>query len=493
MSDAAFTFLAANLAAAIAVVVVVALRGPVRRLFGAGLAYALWLLVPLAPLAVLLPARVVNVPILNVPGPAAASAPVATESSAAAPVAALAPVAAPQGRTGTSEAAAPTPAISPAIPTVPLALTQPARPIDWWSIVSLIWLAGAGGMLAWQLRRQSQFMADARAGFAGPAVAGFMTPRIVTPADFDDRFNAEERKVIIEHETIHIRRNDARINALAALLRCVCWFNPAIHLGAHLMRIDQELACDAAVTDRFPRAKAVYASALLKAELAARPLPLGCYWPARSEHPLTRRIEMLKLPSPARHRRIVGAVALVLLAAGGGVTAWAAKPPEERMIAAAPLAQAPVSAFERRAISDAHDQTPPAPAALRASASDLTPDQPLWQEPRPGEGWLRVRGAIEKIEFSDKFYNAFVRATSATNGSGVMRANTRLWKLSATPYWGDRDAVNAQLLGKQVVVEGMRPAGETCADVCDLQKQSIRTSKVTALPALSTTPAFGMA
>src|SRR5690606_36008933 len=103
----------------------------------------------------------------------------------------------------------------------------------------------------------------------GPAVAGVLHPRIITPADFEERFEREERKVIIAHETIHLANNDARINAIIALLRCLCWFNPLVHVGAHLMRIDQELACDATVIERHPKSRAIYAAALLKAQLAA--------------------------------------------------------------------------------------------------------------------------------------------------------------------------------------------------------------------------------
>ena len=40
-----------------AIVIVLALRAPMRAAFGARIAYALWLLVPIAALAALMPAR----------------------------------------------------------------------------------------------------------------------------------------------------------------------------------------------------------------------------------------------------------------------------------------------------------------------------------------------------------------------------------------------------------------------------------------------------
>jgi len=56
---------------------------------------------------------------------------------------------------------------------------------------------------------------------------------------FSRAFHVQEQAAILAHERIHLARQDARINALAALLRCLCWFNPLIHLGARWLRIDQ--------------------------------------------------------------------------------------------------------------------------------------------------------------------------------------------------------------------------------------------------------------
>lgn len=327
MSDIALRFLLANLAAAVAIILVLALRRPARAAFGARLAYCLWLLVPLAALGSLLPPRIVEI---------ARPAPAMTASY---PPPSIAPDFFPASPAFTP---ADTPALLSAPSSDPVTPNSPAWALDpwtldpWtldpWTLGIIVWLAGALAMAIWQLRGQLRFLSDARAGFAGPAVAGVFKPRIITPADFEDRFEKSERDVILAHEKIHLANNDARINALVALLRCLCWFNPLVHIGAHLMRVDQELACDAAVVERHPRARAIYASALLKAQLAARPLPLGCYWPAGTEHPLTERVEMLKQAKPTRLRRHIGIAALALLTLGAGAGAWAAKPAETRVV-----------------------------------------------------------------------------------------------------------------------------------------------------------------
>ncbi|HVY89038.1 MAG TPA: DUF6152 family protein, partial [Hyphomonadaceae bacterium] len=106
----------------------------------------------------------------------------------------------------------------------------------------------------------------------------------------------------------------------------LCWFNPLVHVAAYLMRIDQELACDAQVIERHPNARRTYAEALLKAEFGGTPPPLGCYWPPDAQHPLTERVAMLKQAAPGRARRLIGVGGLVVLAAGAGLAAWAAQP-----------------------------------------------------------------------------------------------------------------------------------------------------------------------
>jgi beta-lactamase regulating signal transducer with metallopeptidase domain len=154
-------------------------------------------------------------------------------------------------------------------------------------------------------------------------VVGLISPRIVMPAD--DGYEPEERALIRAHERAHVARKDPRAAALAAAFQCLCWFNPLAHLAAYLLRMDQELACDAAVIMGAPGARALYARTLLKTQLAATPLPFGCYWPARGAHPLEVRIGLLKR-TPG-HTHIAGSLAVAAAAFAAGWTAWASQPP----------------------------------------------------------------------------------------------------------------------------------------------------------------------
>ena len=553
MSEFALRFLVANLAIGAAVLVVLALRAPVRALFGARLTYAMWLLVPLAGLASLLPPRVEQIVNFVRPAPE-----MRAEFQGPAP---WEPMLEMPGQDG------PTPADAPRIaaPASEPAMSQPmVRETSGFEMPSPIvlglmaWLIGVIGMAVWQLRRQSRFVSDAKAGFAGPAVVGVIHPRIVTPSDFETTFDASEREMILTHERIHIEGNDARINALAALAGCICWFNPLVHLGAYFMRIDQELACDASVVIRHPEAKSLYASALLKAQLARAPLPLGCHWPSRSEHPLLQRVEMLGRAEPARGRRIAGVVLLGLLAAASGVTAWAALPPEKRVIERE-ITEAPgmgdvAAPQDAPAPQDAHVQEPLRIVALRRALLEIrSPSGTMMVRrfyeagetylPRTGVGWtvsaedgsafewragdkslgllapsgavnlapvdkalagpqpiklqvapqegkdapapeqqpqklpagfdandpVYLRGTVEKIDFADSTYTAYIRARNVAAGPAApAKADDHLWKLSPINYWGDRDRVSKDILREPVDVTGYRSSDKTCGPTCQM-------------------------
>lgn len=227
----------ANLTVGIAVGAVALARLPVRRAFGPAVAYQLWVAPPIVALLTLL---AVFVP----------------------------------SDSGTASTAA---------------ASADATHI---TLIASIWALGAVAMAAAFTLAQLQFLAEVRAGRGGPAVYGLIAPRIVLPAD--DAYTAEERELIRAHEREHVARKDPRAAALVAAFQCLCWFNPFAHLAAHLLRLDQELACDAAVIRHRPGARALYARTLLKTQLASQPLPFGCYWPARGRHPLELRLEMLK-------------------------------------------------------------------------------------------------------------------------------------------------------------------------------------------------------
>lgn len=279
-----------TLASSLAIALVLLLRPLLRRAFGPELAYLAWVAVPMVMLAVLLPQ----------PAPAPAY-----EANAGWAQQALAGVQA-------------------------TILRAPVDPRPW---LLAVWCLGALAMLARMTRIQCLFARRVRqqpgqdfdeSDEASPAVFGLWRPRIVLPGDFASRYEPREQVLLLAHEREHLRRKDIPAQALASLLRGLFWFNPLVHLAARRFRLDQELACDAAVLRLHPKERRRYGEAMLKTQLAALSLPLGCHWP--SCHPLKERIAMLKQSSPSAARRRAGsaviAAGLVLVALGS----WAAQP-----------------------------------------------------------------------------------------------------------------------------------------------------------------------
>ncbi|HEY8572613.1 M56 family metallopeptidase [Phenylobacterium sp.] len=291
-----------NVAAGAAILLVIALRTTMARRFGAEAAYALWLAVPLAALTSVLPARRVLV-----------DAPAFLAAMGAEP-------------TWAGFDAAPG--------MLPDAAWNPAPALFG------LWIAGAVASLAvlgWRQRRFSRalgrlrfeggvYRAEARG--VGPALVGTLRPRIVLPADFEAQFSLQERAVVLAHEEIHLRRGDHLVNAAVALLQALNWFNPLVHAAARRLRIDQELACDAAVVARHPQARRSYAEAMLKTQLSPVAPPLGCNWPAAGLHPLRLRIALLAQEGPSAFRRVAGLGLVAALSLTTGVAAWAAQPPQ---------------------------------------------------------------------------------------------------------------------------------------------------------------------
>jgi len=278
-----------TLAGSGAIVLVLLLRRPLRRLAGAECAYLSWLVVPFALLAA-------GMPTLRVaPELVLAMAPV---TSAAARFAGAAP------------------AVTP-----------------WYDWALLAWAGGALASAALMILSQRAFVRSlgvlaerddvfyAEHGRHGPALLGLWRPIVVVPADFGARYSASEQALILAHERLHAQRRDPAANAALALLQCAFWFNPLIHIAASRFRFDQELACDAGVMARHDGQAKAYAAAMLKTQSAGAPALATCHW--QSSHPLKERILQLKQSTTNTTRRNAGRM-LVALLAGASVFATVA-------------------------------------------------------------------------------------------------------------------------------------------------------------------------
>jgi beta-lactamase regulating signal transducer with metallopeptidase domain/ankyrin repeat protein len=314
-SEALFLLLKLNLAAGAAILAVMALRTAMRNWFGARVAYALWLVVPVAVAAVLLPAREIIVD-----------------------VATRAPAVVSQGAVAKAWVAAPLPVDARLDPSVLITVAWATGVLL--ALIVLAWRQAAFMRSLGRLRRETKGVFRSGAVATAPAIIGAVWPKLILPGDFEARFDAEEREMVLAHERVHLRRLDPTINGLAALAQCLNWFNPLIHLAAHTMRIDQELACDAAVMAKFPKARRRYAEAILKTQIAPLGLPLGCYWPVRGVHPLKQRITMLKRGLPDKRRMVAGALVAAAACLSSGCVVWVVQPISEIQASAVPPSRA---------------------------------------------------------------------------------------------------------------------------------------------------------
>jgi beta-lactamase regulating signal transducer with metallopeptidase domain len=281
----------ALLALSCALMLVLSLRWPTRRWLGAEPAFYLWLLPPLALLVSLLPHPI------TVPLPLPPSVIVQITGAVARPPAQI-----------------------------------DASPLAWKSVLSLVWIVGVIIAASTMIERQRGYQRRLRTAtrwlgatgawpvvqagdnHTGPAMVGAMHPRIVVPCDFVERYDAEERALILAHETMHARRGDGWWCLLANLFLCLFWFHPLAWWASLAMRHDQELACDAAVMREHSGQRRRYALAMLKTQCATAALPVGCSWSSR--HPVVERIAMLQHRVLPRRPGKAGVVAAAMVLAG---------------------------------------------------------------------------------------------------------------------------------------------------------------------------------
>lgn len=355
-----------TLVSSAAILALLLLRAPLGRLAGYRVVYASWWLVPIALLALALPGRTVQIEAPQLPVIEAFDL-VAMDSSSVTASAVLAGV-------------------------------------DASSILLIVWLIGFALAVSVFLRQQRRFRrrvgrlsARPDGNFTsatrlhGPVVIGLLRPRIIVPLDFEQRYKADERALILAHEAVHLRRGDLLANFAMTILRCLYWFNPLLQVAALRFSQDQELACDATVVARFPESRRRYADAMLKTQLADLGLPVGCAW--QSSHPMRERIAMLKNPLPSALRSTLGAAAVVALSFGCIAVVWAAQPPdvvriEARTDAGAAGQPEVVAAESSQLASEAikDSQESPTPSSMPRAANRLG------NAPKPG-WWMQLPGA----------------------------------------------------------------------------------------------------
>jgi beta-lactamase regulating signal transducer with metallopeptidase domain len=387
-------------AALIALVLV--LRRPVTRVFGAPTAYALWCL----PMARLL------LPPIELPSWAAPAMP--AKADPAAPGRAVVeidgdvPTQVPLAGSADPLAAESAFDLLAALGDLPLA-----------EIALGLWLGGAAVFLCLRFSAYFALRAELLEGARevgstpgplravrlietsatpAPLAFGVLDPVIALPPGFMARVDREARDLALAHEIEHHRGHDLLINVLVQPLFALHWFNPLAHYGWLALRRDQEAACDARVlAARGAQARALYASVITSfaagsnvAPNAALTAPMAC--PVLGDKSIIQRLRNLKMTeqqsSHPRFRktgaRLMLGTALLAVPLTASVTyAESLAPAVPAAPAAPPAPPAPPAMLESIFSLQAAPEAPPAPEA------PLAPDAPE-APPAPGKATTSI-------------------------------------------------------------------------------------------------------
>jgi len=272
------------------IVLVLLLREPVRRHFGARVAYGLWL-IPAARLLMPTLTQTIERPVSVDFAPRIMTSQVVAE---------------PMLMSGVAER------------------SMIEQVGGWPTVLLVLWLGVAIGLFAARIlafrRDRTAILRDAteigRIGsirlvrsreVSGPLAFGIFDRVIAVPADFDRLYAERERRLALEHELAHHRSGDLIVNLVAFGLLCLQWFNPLAWAAHAAFRFDQEAACDARVLEKSgSQDRSEYGRAIAKAA-SGRALLFASALDSRTT--LHRRLKSM-LSNPTSGRRLTGRMAV---------------------------------------------------------------------------------------------------------------------------------------------------------------------------------------
>jgi TonB family protein len=144
----------------------------------------------------------------------------------------------------------------------------------------------------------------------GPAVVWAPRSLLLLPPDFLERFDSNERLMVLRHELAHLDRGDTWWSLIAELTLALLWFHPLAWLAMPRFRLDQELACDERVLRESPMDETAYANTLLHST-GMPSMPVLIPWLAEPQ--LKERLTMIQQFRPGALRRQVGFTSLAAL------------------------------------------------------------------------------------------------------------------------------------------------------------------------------------
>ncbi len=141
---------------------------------------------------------------------------------------------------------------------------------------------------------------------SGPLVAGLIRPVVMVPAWFETDYDETQQSAALAHELMHVRRGDLWALQISEIFVACLWFNPLAHMARNAFRTDQESACDADVLRIGATTPHAYGATLIKAARPARQERLVFAASLPLAHALKERLRRMTHPVPSRNRRIAG-------------------------------------------------------------------------------------------------------------------------------------------------------------------------------------------
>ncbi|NKB97374.1 MAG: hypothetical protein GKR90_02580 [Pseudomonadales bacterium] len=167
-----------------------------------------------------------------------------------------------------------------------------------------------------------------------PMACGIIKKRIILPESFEELFTTEIRQLVMEHELVHLQRNDPLANLVASIVSSLFWFHPLVYWAKSRFRADQEISCDEIVLRSAPHQRRIYGEALLSVCHLENSFAMGWLGPKTQ---VKQRIKALTSRPKSKVVRMLGIGVATVIATLAGVTAYQSLPsdPPKQLNAAA--------------------------------------------------------------------------------------------------------------------------------------------------------------
>ncbi len=341
---------------ALLMLVVLAIRTPVRRSFGPNAAYALW---AIPALRMLLPPL-------------------------------------PEHWRGHALPTLPAPEDIGIYLGEPMAMLPADHGAGWPAVLLAAWIIGAIGFVGYHVVAHRRFCARVRGSAqrttavaagrveiiesdaaAGPLAFGVWRKYVAFPRDFAERYDPLERDLALAHELGHHARGDLVANWAALIVLALHWFNPIAWRAFRAFRADQEMACDALVlAGRVPQLRHAYGRAIVKSAHGGA-VSAACH--LHTINDVKGRLKMLNMQDRASaSRRLLGGVAVAALGLGGlALTASGTNAANRVRSGVEETIGVELANIALPALPQAALAAPAPPPATTAPAPTAAPDRPV--------------------------------------------------------------------------------------------------------------------